>query len=95
MPPRPFDLTSTVHVSPPPVTAAVTLGEVGPSPLTKATIRSPAEGVLKGGVDTVPRPLTDTCRSTTIGADAAGVTAFEGADIALLPALFDATTRKV
>jgi hypothetical protein len=67
----------------------------GPSALTKATIRSPAKLVLNAGVDTVPTPSAATVRSTAMGGVGEGVTALDGADDALLPMLFEATTVNV
>jgi hypothetical protein len=51
--------------------------------------------VLNAGVDTVPRPSAETVRSTAIGGVGDGVTALDGAEGALFPTPFEATTENV
>jgi hypothetical protein len=86
---------SSVQVKPPPVTDAVVVELAAPSALTNATTRSPARFVLNAGVETVLTPSAETVLSMAMGGVVVGVTAFDGADGALLPTLFEAVTLNV
>jgi hypothetical protein len=86
---------SRVQVKPPPVTDVVVVDVAAPSALTNARTSSPARFVLNAGVETVLTPSAETVLSMAIGGVVVGVTAFEAADGALLPTLFDAVTLNV